>query len=168
MQTLSTLPDRYCLTRFRYGFEELGGVSVNATGDLNAESKKYARPRCFVVVEEGRVTGLVTPSEVRAADRAHWPKTPIRKVMRTVDKTSSIARETSIVKAIELMGREGLNQIPLIAGPPCQRNGYAQQHLPGTAIKNRTWSPLTWRDVQHDFHVAISEEKEISPWIRRT
>ena len=71
--------------------------------------------RCFMVTEAGRVAGLVTPREVKATERSRWPETRLSEVMRPMEKVHSIAPETPAVEAIELMAREDLNQIPVIA-----------------------------------------------------
>jgi Zn-dependent protease/predicted transcriptional regulator len=71
--------------------------------------------RCFVVVEGGRMAGLVTPQEVRTLERARWPGTHVREVMRPIEKVRSVTPETPVLKAMELMAREDLNQVPVVA-----------------------------------------------------
>jgi CBS domain-containing protein len=68
-----------------------------------------------MVTEAGRVAGLVTPREVKATERSRWPETRLSEVMRPLEKVHSIALETPAVEAVELMAREDLNQIPVIA-----------------------------------------------------
>ena len=41
--------------------------------------------RCFVVVDNGEVTGLVTPHEIKQIDRAKWPFTTLHDIMRPLD-----------------------------------------------------------------------------------
>jgi len=93
-------------------------VSVNGNMSLQQlvdDQLLRSTQRCFVVVEEGRVTGLITPAEVHKTERARWVETPIHKVMRPLDKVRAISPETPVVKAVELMAREDLNQLPVIA-----------------------------------------------------
>jgi Zn-dependent protease/predicted transcriptional regulator len=71
--------------------------------------------RCFVVVEGGRMVGLVTPHEVRAVERSSWPGTHIRDVMRPLEKVRSVEPGTPVLKAMELMAREDLNQVPVVS-----------------------------------------------------
>ena len=69
----------------------------------------------FIVTQKGGVTGIITPREVRATERSRWRETQIRQVMRPLDKVRSISAKTPVTKAIELMMREDLNQVPVIA-----------------------------------------------------
>lgn len=71
--------------------------------------------RCFVVLEGGRMSGIITPQEVRAVDRSQWPVLPVREVMRPLDKVRSVAPDTPVIKAMELMTSEDLNQVPVVA-----------------------------------------------------
>ena len=71
--------------------------------------------RCFVVVEGDRMTGLVTPQEVRTIERSRWPGTHVSEVMRPLEKVRSVEPETPVLKAMELMAREDLNQVPVVS-----------------------------------------------------
>ncbi|HLW77045.1 MAG TPA: site-2 protease family protein [Bryobacteraceae bacterium] len=71
--------------------------------------------RCFVVVEKGEVEGLVTPHEVKHVDRARWPFTTLREIMRPLDDVRSVAPETPLLGAVEVMSRYDLNQLPVIS-----------------------------------------------------
>jgi Zn-dependent protease/predicted transcriptional regulator len=71
--------------------------------------------RCFVVVEGGRMAGLVTPQEVRTVERSRWPGTHVREVMQPLEKVRSVAPETPVLKAMEVMAREDLNQVPVVS-----------------------------------------------------
>lgn len=70
--------------------------------------------RCFVVEDEGRVSGLVTPHEVKTVERARWPQTTVEEVMRPLRSLHTVVPQTSITKALEVMGREDLNQLPVV------------------------------------------------------
>ncbi len=76
--------------------------------------------RCYVVVDDGRLAGLVTPHEVKSVDRANWATTRVADVMRTLDRVHSITPETPLTEVIELMGREDVNQLPVV------QNGWLQ------------------------------------------
>jgi Zn-dependent protease/predicted transcriptional regulator len=70
--------------------------------------------RCFVVAENGRVIGIITPHEVRAVERRKWPLTTVDDVMRSLDQLRTVTPETSLTDALELMGREDVNQLPVV------------------------------------------------------
>ena len=70
--------------------------------------------RCFFVNQNGRIVGLVTPHEVREVDRQRWPFKTVDEVMRPLDQLRTISPETQVQKALEIMGREDLNQLPVV------------------------------------------------------
>jgi Zn-dependent protease/CBS domain-containing protein len=71
--------------------------------------------RCFVVVESGGVAGLITPHEVKGVDRARWPYTLVTDVMRPIDKLRTVSPETPVTQALETMGRDDVNQLPVVS-----------------------------------------------------
>lgn len=71
--------------------------------------------RCFVVVEKGEVTGLVTPHEIKQIDRAKWPFMTLHDVMRPIRDLRSVAPGASLKSALELMSRDDVNQLPVVS-----------------------------------------------------
>ena len=71
--------------------------------------------RCFMVVENGRVAGLITPHEIKQVDRARWPYTTVDTVMRPLEQLRTIAPDSPVVEALEVMGRGDVNQLPVIS-----------------------------------------------------
>lgn len=70
--------------------------------------------RCFLVAEDHRVAGLITPHEVLAIERSQWPLLSVRDAMRPVDAIHSLSPEVPALKALEIMGREDVNQLPVV------------------------------------------------------
>lgn len=70
--------------------------------------------RCFVILQKGEIAGIVTPHEIKAIDRARWPYTTLSDVMRPLDELHTITPETPLKDALEMMGREDLNQLPVV------------------------------------------------------
>ena len=70
--------------------------------------------RCFVVTENGRVAGLITPNEVRQIPYARWPYTTVDEVMRPLDQLRTVTTDTPVITALEIMGRDDVNQLPVI------------------------------------------------------
>lgn len=70
--------------------------------------------RCFLVVQDSRLLGLMTPNEVRTVEPAAWPSTTVRSVMRPADKIHFVSRDMSAMDALEMMGREDVNQLPVM------------------------------------------------------
>lgn len=71
--------------------------------------------RCFLVAEDGSVAGLITPHEVKAIERARWPSTTLYDVMRPLEHLRTVTPETPVADALELIGRDNVNQLPVLA-----------------------------------------------------
>ncbi|HWG87668.1 MAG TPA: CBS domain-containing protein, partial [Candidatus Acidoferrales bacterium] len=69
----------------------------------------------FLVTVMDRLAGLITPNEVRALDRELWSMTPVQQIMKPLDKIRSVTPETPVSDVLELMGKEDLNQVPVVA-----------------------------------------------------
>lgn len=70
--------------------------------------------RCYIVAEGGRLAGLITPHEVKAVERSHWAERRIADVMRPLDRVHSVSPEVPLTEALEIMGREDVNQLPVL------------------------------------------------------
>lgn len=71
--------------------------------------------RCFVVVAEGDVVGLITSHEIRQTDRAKWPYSTLDGVMRPLKSVRTVTPESSLTSALAVMARDDLNQLPVIS-----------------------------------------------------
>lgn len=89
--------------------------------------------RCFIVVQDGKVSGLITTHEIKGVDRESWPQTSVQSVMRPISQLRTVRPETPATQALELMGREDMNQLPVIS------NG----HLEGVITRGHVLSFLS-------------------------
>ena len=71
--------------------------------------------RCFIVVDKGEMTGLITPHEIKEIDRAKWPFTTLHDVMRPLEDLRSVKPDTPLSAALEAMSRYDLNQLPVVS-----------------------------------------------------
>ena len=71
--------------------------------------------RCFFVTQNGKVIGLITPHEAREIDRQRWPYVTVDQVMRPLDQLQTVSPDAQLLKALETMGPEDLNQLPVVA-----------------------------------------------------
>lgn len=71
--------------------------------------------RCFMVVDKGEITGLVTPHEVKQVERARWPFVTLHDIMRPLDDLQSVTPDTPLASALECMSRYDLNQLPVVS-----------------------------------------------------
>jgi Zn-dependent protease/CBS domain-containing protein len=72
--------------------------------------------RCFVVGGSNGSTGMVTLSAIRNAPRATWPTTTAAEIMIPMDKLDTIPPQAGLWSALEKMGRDGVNQLPVVEG----------------------------------------------------
>jgi Zn-dependent protease len=71
--------------------------------------------RCFVVVQNDRISGLITTHEVKKVARDSWSQTSVQSVMRPLDQLRTVAPDTPAIQALELMSRDDINQLPVIS-----------------------------------------------------
>jgi Zn-dependent protease/CBS domain-containing protein len=110
---------------------------MTVNGALNVQSFvqhnliKSAR-RCFVVVDDGKVSGMVTPHEIKQIDAEKWPTVTMHDVMIPLAELHAVTQEALLTGALESMNRYDLNQLPVIS------NG----HLDGMVSRSHVLSYL--------------------------
>ncbi len=75
----------------------------------------HSGSRCFVVVQDNHIAGIVTPNEVRRVSREDWDQTSVQSVMRPLENLLKVPPEMPALKALELMSRENLNQLAVVS-----------------------------------------------------
>ena len=71
--------------------------------------------RCFVVMEQGEATGLVTPAEITKVDRAKWPFTTLHDVMRSVEDVHAVSPDLPLKSALESMSSDHISELPVVS-----------------------------------------------------
>jgi Zn-dependent protease/predicted transcriptional regulator len=71
--------------------------------------------RCFLIVRDNTLVGLITPNEVRRVPRDSWLQTSVQSAMRPLRELRTVSPETSALKALEEMSREDINQLPVVS-----------------------------------------------------
>lgn len=71
--------------------------------------------RCFIVADNGRPLGLITPAEVRQVPRDDWNVTSVQAAMKPLERIHSVNPETPVMTAMEMMAREDVNQLPVMS-----------------------------------------------------
>jgi Zn-dependent protease/predicted transcriptional regulator len=69
--------------------------------------------RCFIVKDNSRIVGLITPHEVKEIAREQWPQMTVGEVMRPLDQLHTVSPETPVTEVLETMAREDVNQLPV-------------------------------------------------------
>jgi Zn-dependent protease/predicted transcriptional regulator len=91
---------------------------VDGNSNLQTFVHDYLLPtgrRCFLVAEQGEVTGLITPNEVKDIAKERWPYTTVFDVMRPFERLKTVTPETPVSEALEIIGRDNINQLPALA-----------------------------------------------------
>jgi len=94
---------------------------VTLDGNMNVEQfvEDYllrSGRRCFVIQQSGEISGLVTPNEIKELERPRWPYTTLVDIMRPLDELHTVTPATPVMEALETMGRDDVNQLPVVSG----------------------------------------------------
>jgi Zn-dependent protease len=83
--------------------------------DFVDEYLLHSASRCFLVRQNAQVVGLITLAEVQRVPREQWTQTSVQSVMRPLSQVRSVPPTMPAVRAIELLGRDNVNQLAVIA-----------------------------------------------------
>ena len=70
--------------------------------------------RCFAVKNRGRLTGMITRSDVAAIPAELWDKTTVGAAMRPLQELPAVSPDTFVLDALTLLLRSDVNQLPVI------------------------------------------------------
>jgi len=71
--------------------------------------------RSYLVSDDGKILGLVTPSEIKHVTRSDWANTPLRRVMRPLSDMVSVSPDTPLLTAIQTMSEADVAQLPVMS-----------------------------------------------------
>lgn len=78
---------------------------------LRHEERSY--PVCD---ESGRLLGIVTLADVRAAPRSTWPTTPVSRVMTPFERLVTTTAREDLGEALEKLAKADVRQLPVVDG----------------------------------------------------
>jgi predicted transcriptional regulator len=70
--------------------------------------------RCFLVTQDGRVVGLLTPEELSVADRSRWAHTPVGAVMRPLEELTAVSPDSSASEWLASMSGGDVRPLPVV------------------------------------------------------
>jgi Zn-dependent protease/predicted transcriptional regulator len=70
--------------------------------------------RCFPVVSNGHVEGLMTLNNVRAVQREAWRTTQVRQAMTLFEKVKSVSPNEDLSTVLQLLTQNDINQVPVV------------------------------------------------------
>lgn len=71
--------------------------------------------RCYLVTTDSVITGLATADDVRRIPREDWVQTSVQSIMKPLNELLSVPPEMPATKAIEMMDRDNLGELPVIS-----------------------------------------------------
>ena len=79
--------------------------------DFVDEYLLHSGHRCFVVTQDHHAAGVVTAAEARKVSRDRWEQTSLQSVMRPLDQMLRVPPDMPVLKALELMSREKVDEL---------------------------------------------------------
>lgn len=70
--------------------------------------------RAYLVGDEGRVVGLVTPADITRLPRDRWERTAVSAVMVPAASVKTVTPATNLVDAMRLMQEHDVHQLPVL------------------------------------------------------
>jgi len=101
--------------------EAMGDRCAQIAGDttlqdiVDQEVLAHGR-RCFLVNRGERVIGLLTLHNIKEVPRTSWTTTTAAQAMIPMERLSTIDPNADLRTAMEKMGRDGVNQMPVMRG----------------------------------------------------
>jgi Zn-dependent protease/CBS domain-containing protein len=71
--------------------------------------------RCFPVISDGRIEGLVTMHNIRAVPREQWATRLVREAMTSLDGMKSVGLDEDLNTVMQLMAQNDINQLPVVS-----------------------------------------------------
>jgi len=71
--------------------------------------------RNFVITQDDRVIGLLTPGRIRETPREAWPRTSVTQVMSPVTQVKPVQPNAELLTALEEMEEDRVNQLPVVS-----------------------------------------------------
>ena len=62
----------------------------------------------------GTILGMITPADLAKVERRRWHETAVIQVAHLLHELRSVSPDTTVAEALHTMGREDLNQLPVI------------------------------------------------------
>ena len=86
---------------------------------VNQRLMKSGR-RCFLVMENDQLLGMITPNEIRGVEPRMWPFKQVGDLMRSADTLHFATPEMFVREALEMMAREDVHQLPVVVNGQLQ------------------------------------------------
>lgn len=75
----------------------------------------HTHSACFLVTQNNQPAGLITANEVKKVSRDRWEQTSVQSIMRPLSSLPAVAPEMPVLKAMELMTRENVDELAVVS-----------------------------------------------------
>jgi predicted transcriptional regulator len=75
----------------------------------------HTNSACFLVMQNNEAAGLVTANEAKKVVREQWEQTSVQSIMRPLNSLPAVTPEMPVLKAMEVMTRENVNELAVVA-----------------------------------------------------
>lgn len=89
-------------------------ISPDLTVDELVDALLVHNVRCFPVVENGRLVGIVTLTDVRHVPRHEWASHRVRDLMTPRERLITASPDDDLERVLRLMAGHEIHQIPVI------------------------------------------------------
>lgn len=72
--------------------------------------------RCFPVVSDNRVMGLITLNNIKTVPRERWNTQTVKDSMTPLEKLKSVSLSEDLSTVLRIMAEEDVNQVPVVEG----------------------------------------------------
>ena len=83
--------------------------------DFVDEYLLHSGNRCFVVMQDHHAAGILTANDVRKVSRGMWSQESVQSVMRPLSRILTVTPEMSVVKALELMASNKVDEVAVVS-----------------------------------------------------
>ncbi len=74
-----------------------------------------SRHRCFPVISDGHVMGMITMYDVRSVPREQWGTKSVRQAMTTLGSLKSVSPNEDLNSVLRMMTQDDIDQVPVIS-----------------------------------------------------
>lgn len=75
----------------------------------------HSHSACFLVTQDHHAVGLITAVEAKKVSRDQWEQTSLQSIMRPLNSLPTVTPEMPVLKAMELMSHENVNELAVVS-----------------------------------------------------
>ncbi|MGC2476195.1 MAG: site-2 protease family protein [Candidatus Sulfotelmatobacter sp.] len=83
--------------------------------DFVDEYLLHSGNRCFVVMKDHHAAGILTANDVKKVSRDTWSQASVQSVMRPLSRILTVTPEMPVVKALELMASNRVDEVAVVS-----------------------------------------------------